>query len=53
MFEILARALSLIAIMIARPQGLFGTKEIWETNWWRRLFGRAAANKAPASSEAP
>jgi len=33
-------ALALIVVMIARPQGLFGIKELWETGWWRRLIGK-------------
>jgi branched-chain amino acid transport system permease protein len=31
-------ALALIVVMIVRPQGLFGIKELWETALWRRLF---------------
>jgi ABC-type branched-subunit amino acid transport system permease subunit len=52
-YRMIVYALVLILIMIARPQGLFGTNEIWETNWWRRLFGRAASKTTPTSSEAP
>jgi branched-chain amino acid transport system permease protein len=33
-------ALALIVVMIVRPQGLFGIKELWDTQPWRRLFGR-------------
>jgi branched-chain amino acid transport system permease protein len=33
-------ALALIIVMIVRPQGLFGLKELWETQLWRRLFGK-------------
>jgi branched-chain amino acid transport system permease protein len=32
-------ALALIIVMIVRPQGLFGIKELWDTAWWRRLIG--------------
>ena len=39
-YRMIVYAVSLIAIMIARPQGLFGTKEIWETAWFRWLVGR-------------
>jgi branched-chain amino acid transport system permease protein len=30
-------ALALIAVMLTRPQGLMGVKELWETSWWKRL----------------
>jgi len=33
-------ALTLIVVMIVRPQGLFGIKELWDTALWRRLVGR-------------
>jgi branched-chain amino acid transport system permease protein len=29
-------ALALIVVMIVRPQGLFGIKELWDLAWWRR-----------------
>ena len=29
-------ALALIVVMIARPQGLMGIKELWDVPWWRR-----------------
>ena len=29
-------ALALIIVMIVRPQGLFGIKELWDLAWWRR-----------------
>ncbi|MDB4953731.1 MAG: inner-rane translocator [Myxococcales bacterium] len=29
-------ALALIIVMIVRPQGLFGIKELWDLPWWRR-----------------
>jgi branched-chain amino acid transport system permease protein len=32
-------ALALIIVMIVRPQGLFGIKELWDTALWRRLVG--------------
>jgi branched-chain amino acid transport system permease protein len=32
-------ALALILVMILRPQGLFGIRELWDTAWWQRLFG--------------
>ncbi|HEU4734668.1 MAG TPA: branched-chain amino acid ABC transporter permease [Kofleriaceae bacterium] len=41
-------ALALIIVMIVRPQGLFGIKELWDTAPWRRLFGKAGAPRAVA-----
>jgi ABC-type branched-subunit amino acid transport system permease subunit len=35
-------AVLLMVLMISLPQGFLGSKEIWETGWWRRLFGRKA-----------
>jgi branched-chain amino acid transport system permease protein len=34
----------LVLLMLLRPQGLFGTKEIWDTRWFKR---RAAPTKPP------
>jgi hypothetical protein len=33
-------ALALIAVMILRPQGIMGVKELWETSLWRKLVAR-------------
>jgi branched-chain amino acid transport system permease protein len=33
-------ALALIVVMIVRPQGLMGIKELWDTGWWRRVIRR-------------
>ncbi|HTR51671.1 MAG TPA: branched-chain amino acid ABC transporter permease [Kofleriaceae bacterium] len=33
-------ALALIVVMIVRPQGLFGIRELWETAWWKKRFAR-------------
>jgi branched-chain amino acid transport system permease protein len=35
-------ALALIVVMIVRPQGLFGIRELWDTAWWKRLVRRRA-----------
>jgi branched-chain amino acid transport system permease protein len=35
-YRMIAYALALIAVMILRPQGIMGVKELWETSWWRR-----------------
>lgn len=37
-YRMIIYALALIMMMILRPQGLFGIKEIWETSWWRKIF---------------
>ena len=36
-------ALMLVVLMIARPQGLLGNKEIHQTALWRRIFAKGAA----------
>jgi branched-chain amino acid transport system permease protein len=41
-------ALTLIVVMIVRPQGLFGIKELWDTALWRRLVGRGKPGGAGA-----
>jgi hypothetical protein len=38
----------LIVLMITRPQGLLGTRELDLTGWFRKLFGRSAAPKGAA-----
>jgi len=40
-------ALALIIVMIVRPQGLFGIKELWDTLWWRRLVGKHGNGATP------
>jgi len=42
-------SLALIALMLLRPRGLLGTREIWD--WWRERRGRPARPK-PEVSEA-
>jgi branched-chain amino acid transport system permease protein len=36
-YRMIAYALALIIVMILRPQGIMGVKELWETSLWRRL----------------
>jgi branched-chain amino acid transport system permease protein len=43
-------ALALIVVMIVRPRGLFGIKELWDTAPWRRLIG---GNRAPRAIARP
>ena len=40
-------ALALIVVMIVRPQGLFGIKELWDTSLWRRLAGKPRNGSTP------
>jgi len=35
-YRMIAYALALITVMILRPQGIMGVKELWETSWWRK-----------------
>ena len=39
-YRMIAYALALILVMLLRPQGIMGVKELWETSWWRKLAGR-------------
>ena len=47
-YRLIVYALTLIVMMIVRPQGLFGIHEIWELPWVRRLAGK----KPPPAAEA-
>ncbi len=38
-------SLALIAVMLGRPQGLLGRKELWQLGWMRRFFAKAGAPK--------
>ena len=35
-YRMIAYALALIVVMILRPQGIMGVKELWETSLWRK-----------------
>jgi len=39
-YRMIVYALALVLMMILRPQGLFGIRELWELGPWRRLFRR-------------
>jgi branched-chain amino acid transport system permease protein len=41
-YRMIVYALALILMMILRPNGLFGIREIWELDVWKRLFHRRA-----------
>jgi branched-chain amino acid transport system permease protein len=40
-------ALALIVVMIVRPQGLFGLKELWDTSLWKRMIVKIRGNRPP------
>ncbi|MFT3692487.1 MAG: branched-chain amino acid ABC transporter permease [Kofleriaceae bacterium] len=42
-------ALALIIVMIVRPQGLFGIRELWDMSWWPGTKTRAAGDPAKAT----
>ena len=42
-YRMIVYALALIVVMILRPQGIMGVKELWETSWWRRLARKLRA----------
>lgn len=42
-YRMILYALALILIMILRPQGIMGVREIWEIKWVRRLLPRKEA----------
>jgi len=39
-YRMIAYALALIVVMILRPQGIMGVKELWETSLWRRMVAK-------------
>jgi branched-chain amino acid transport system permease protein len=39
-YRMIAYALALIAVMILRPQGIMGVKELWETSTWRKQVAK-------------
>ena len=39
-YRMIVYALALIVVMILRPQGIMGVKELWETSLWRRLVAK-------------
>jgi branched-chain amino acid transport system permease protein len=40
-YRMVVYALALIVVMIVRPKGLMGIRELWELQPWRRTVGRA------------
>jgi branched-chain amino acid transport system permease protein len=51
-YRMIIYALALILVMILRPQGLFGIKELWETKVWRQLRGALGGGKKKPTSGA-
>jgi branched-chain amino acid transport system permease protein len=39
-YRMIVYALALVIVMILRPQGIMGVKELWETSLWRKVFKR-------------
>ncbi len=48
-YRMVVYALLLIALMLLRPQGIFGTRELWNLPLFRRLFSPRLAAPAGAS----
>jgi len=46
-YRMIAYALALIIVMILRPQGIMGVKELWETSLWRRLVDKVRTRIRP------
>ncbi len=44
-YRMIAYALALIIMMILRPQGIMGIKELWETSAWRYLLRRLRGDR--------
>ncbi len=44
-YRMIAYALALITVMILRPQGIMGVKELWDTTWWRRRVAPLGRSK--------
>ncbi len=44
-YRMIVYALALIVVMLLRPQGIMGIKELWETSWWRRAGAWLAARR--------
>ncbi len=45
-YRMIGWALTLILLMIFRPQGLLGVREIWDASFWRGLFKKKAGGGA-------
>jgi branched-chain amino acid transport system permease protein len=52
-YRMIAYALALIAVMILRPQGIMGVKELWDTSPWRRLSQQLQKLRKPPKPQMP
>jgi branched-chain amino acid transport system permease protein len=52
-YRMVVYALLLIALMLIRPQGIFGTHELWDLKIFRRLFGGRTLAAAGPEGAAP
>jgi ABC-type branched-subunit amino acid transport system permease subunit len=34
-------SLGLVLLMLYKPSGLLGRREVWQLGWWKKLRGRA------------
>jgi len=44
-YRMIVYALALVIMMIARPQGIMGVRELWETRQWRGIARRARGGR--------
>ncbi len=49
-YRMIAYSLALIGVMLLRPQGIMGVKELWETSWWRRMVRAIRPAKPPGGA---
>jgi branched-chain amino acid transport system permease protein len=49
-YRMVVYALLLIALMLLRPQGIFGTRELWNLPLFKRLFGPRLSPAGPAGA---
>ncbi len=49
-YRMVVYALLLIALMLLRPQGIFGTRELWNLPLFKRLFGPRLVPAGPAGA---
>ena len=52
-YRLIVYALLLIVIMIVRPQGLFGVRELWDLKIFKRLGGRSGGSPGEGAGGAP
>ena len=52
-YRMIVYSLALILMMILRPQGLFGIRELWELGPWRKVFRRGRTGAGDVGSGGP